>query len=75
MKFGSGGSLPRVEDCRLLTGGGRYLDDLSLDGLTHAVFVRSPHAHAHIVAVDTRAAAAAAGVHAVYTGKDLVEDH
>ncbi|MCZ6591149.1 MAG: xanthine dehydrogenase family protein molybdopterin-binding subunit [Alphaproteobacteria bacterium] len=75
MKFGSGGSLPRVEDCRLLTGGGRYLDDLSLDGLTHAVFVRSPHAHAHIVAVDTRAAAAAAGIHAVYTGKDLVEDH
>ena len=75
MKFGRGGSLSRPEDPRLLTGGGRYLDDLTFDGLTHAVFVRSPHAHARIVAVDTGAAAAAPGVLAVYTGKDLVDEH
>ena len=79
MKFGMkpdwGGSLARPEDPRLLTGGGRYLDDLAFDGLAHAVFVRSPHAHARIIAVDTGAAAAAPGVLAAYTGKDLVEEH
>jgi len=75
MRFGRGGSLPRQEDRRLLTGGGRYLDDLAFDNLAHAVFVRSPHAHARIVAVDTEAAKASPGVLAVYTGKDLVETH
>ena len=79
MKFGMKpdwrGSLSRPEDPRLLTGGGRYLDDLAIEGLTHAVFVRSPHAHARIVAVDTGAALSAPGVLAVYTGRDLVEEH
>jgi carbon-monoxide dehydrogenase large subunit len=75
MKFGRGGSLPRFEDPRLLAGGGRYLDDIAFDGLAHAVFVRSPHAHARIVAVETSQAAAAPGVLAVYTGKQLVEEN
>ena len=75
MKFGRGGSLSRPEDPRLLTGDGRYLDDLVFEGLSHAAFVRSPHAHARIIAVDTVAAAASPGVLAVYTGKDLVEKH
>lgn len=75
MKFGRGGSLSRPEDPRLLTGGGRYLDDLVIGGLAHAVFVRSPYAHARILGVDASAAAVAPGVLAVYTGKDLVEEH
>ena len=75
MKFGRGGSLPRIEDSRLLAGGGRYLDDLAFDGLAHAVFVRSPHAHARIVGVDTGQATAVPGVLAVYTGKQLVDEH
>ena len=75
MKFGRGGSLARMEDPRLLTGGGQYLDDLAIDGVAHAAFVRSPHAHARIVAVDIRAAAAAEGVLGVYTGRQLVEAH
>jgi len=51
-----GAALRRVEDPRLLTGHGLYLDDLSRPGLLHAAFVRSPHAHARIVRVDTLAA-------------------
>jgi len=67
--FGSG--IKRREDPRLITGAGSFVDDLKLPGLTYAAVVRSPYAHARIVSIDTRAAAAAPGVIAVYTGKDV----
>jgi len=60
-----------VEDPRLIQGQGQYLDDIRLDGLLHAAFVRSPHAHARIVTVDTAAALRASGVSAALTGRDL----
>lgn len=62
---------PRREDARLLTGRGRYVDDIAVPGALHASFVRSPHAHARIVAIDAAAALAMPGVIAVYTGRDL----
>lgn len=68
----TGQSLPRVEDASLLTGRGRYIDDMSVRPDTlHAAILRSPHAHADILQIDTSAAAAAPGVVAVVTGKDV----
>jgi carbon-monoxide dehydrogenase large subunit len=64
----------RKEDLRLVTGHGRYTDDLSLPGQAYAVMVRSRHAHARIGAIDTTAAMAMPGVLAVLTGRDLVAD-
>ena len=61
----------RKEDARLLTGKGRYIDDIEVPHALHACFVRSPHAHARILAIDTQAALALEGVVAIYTGKDL----
>ena len=61
----------RKEDSRFTTGAGRYTGDLQPDGLLHLAFVRSPHAHAQIVGIDTTAAAAADGVVAVITAADL----
>ena len=61
----------RVEDARLLTGRGTYVDDISLPGMLHAYFVRSPHARATIRAIDASAALALPGVHAVFTAADL----
>ena len=49
-------TLLRVEDRRLLTGQGRFVDDIHLDRMVHAVFVRSPHAHAEVASVDIQAA-------------------
>jgi aerobic carbon-monoxide dehydrogenase large subunit len=66
-----GAQVRRVEDPRLLRGRGRYLDDIALPGLLHAAFVRSLHAHANILGVDTKAAARLSGVAAVLTGRDL----
>ncbi len=66
-----GRSLPRREDRRFLTGQGRYLADAGLAGMLHAVVVRSPHAHARIVALDAAAARAMPGVRAVLTGVEL----
>ena len=54
-------------------GNGKYTDDLKLPGMLHAVFVRSPHAHARIRSIDTRGARGAPGVVAVFTGKDLAD--
>jgi carbon-monoxide dehydrogenase large subunit len=68
-----GRSLPRREDHRFLTGAGRYLDDIAVPGALHAHFVRSPYAHARILAIDTEAAAQAPGVVRVVTGRDLAE--
>ncbi len=66
-----GRALPRVEDARLLTGNGRFTDDVELPGMLHAAFVRSPHAHARIRAIDASAALALDGVEAVLTASDL----
>jgi len=67
---GIGQPVRRKEDFRLLTGRGSFGDDLVLPGLSHAVFIRSPYAHARIGAVDKRAALAAPGVLAVLIGAD-----
>jgi carbon-monoxide dehydrogenase large subunit len=67
---GIGQSLPRSEDLRLVRGLGRYTDDIQLPGQAALVVLRSPHAHATITRIDTRAAAAAPGVLAVLTGED-----
>ena len=67
-----GARTARVEDPALLTGKGRFIDDIALPGTLSAVFVRSPHAHAIINSIDTRAARAAPGVHAVFTLDDLM---
>ncbi|MGH8760152.1 MAG: xanthine dehydrogenase family protein molybdopterin-binding subunit, partial [Burkholderiales bacterium] len=64
----------RREDQRLLYGAGQYVDDLSLPGEVFVVFVRSAHAHARIVSIDTEAARAMPGVVAVLTGSDLKAD-
>src|SRR5258708_11517692 len=64
----------RKEDLRLVTGKGCYTDDISLPGQVYAVMVRSPHAHAHIRAIDVAPAMAAPGVLAVLTGRDLLAD-
>lgn len=66
-----GRPLTRREDHRFLTGQGRYLDDIVVPGVLHAHFVRSPYAHARIVAIDAAAARAAPGVKVVVTGHDL----
>ncbi|HEY4172521.1 MAG TPA: xanthine dehydrogenase family protein molybdopterin-binding subunit, partial [Rhodopila sp.] len=69
-----GDSPRRREDARFVTGGGAYLDDLRFDRLAHAVFLRSPHAHARIRAIDTSAAAGIPGVVAVLTAADAAAD-
>jgi aerobic carbon-monoxide dehydrogenase large subunit len=66
-----GARVPRVEDPALLTGRARFVDDVKLPGLLHAAFVRSPHAHARVGAIDASAARALPGVHAVLTIADL----
>ena len=66
-----GARVARLEDPALLTGRGRYVDDVMLPGTLHACFVRSPHAHARIKSIDAAAARAMPGVHAVLTADDL----
>lgn len=66
-----GARLARKEDLRLITGHGKYLADMVLPGMLHAVFVRSEYAHARIVGIDKAAAEALPGVVAVITGEDL----
>jgi carbon-monoxide dehydrogenase large subunit len=66
-----GQPIKRKEDVRFLTGGGTYTDDVSVPGQTHACFLRSPHAHARIRAIECSRAAAAPGVVRVFTGDDL----
>ena len=60
-----GARVPRLEDPALLTGRGRFVDDIRLAGALHACFVRSPYAHAKVHAIDASAARAMPGVHAV----------
>jgi carbon-monoxide dehydrogenase large subunit len=66
-----GKSIKRREDPRFITGRGHYTDDLKLEGLTYAAFVRSPHAHARVRGIDTTAAKSHPGVVAIFTGKDM----
>jgi len=68
---GIGASVRRFEDQRLLTGKGTYVDDINRPGQTYAHILRSPHAHARIVSIDTSAAVASPGVVAVFTGEDM----
>jgi aerobic carbon-monoxide dehydrogenase large subunit len=68
-----GRSIPRREDHRLLTGRGQFIADFALPHMLHAVFVRSPVAHARIAAVDLARAAAAPGVVCVLSGADLLQ--
>ena len=68
-----GARLARKEDLRLVTGTGRYLADLALPGMVHAIFVRSEYAHARILSIDTSDAEAMPGVLAVYTGASTRE--
>jgi carbon-monoxide dehydrogenase large subunit len=74
MRFGAGQPVKRLEDQRLLTGKGQFIDDKSEEGALWLYVLRSPHAHAKIVSVDTQAAAAMPGIEAIYTGADLVAD-
>lgn len=65
-------SLRRLEDERFLRGAGRYLDDLPAAGNLHALMLRSPHAHAAILAINTADAANLPGVRGVFTAADLL---
>ena len=66
-----GESIRRKEDYRFLTGAGNYTDDINLAQQSHAVFVRSPHAHATINSVDTTEAMKMPGVIGIFSGKDI----
>ena len=70
-RFGMGEAVLRSEDRRLLTGEGRFVGDIALPGQAHALFLRSPHAHAALGEIDRTAALAIPGVLAVYTGEDI----
>ena len=70
-----GEALKRKEDYRFLTGAGQYTDDVVLAAQCHAVFVRSPHAHAKINSINVDAAKAAPGVLGVFTGADVAADN
>ena len=71
---GIGASVVRKEDRRFITGKGRYVDDIKVQGMTHAHFVRSPHAYANVKNVDTSAALKMPGVVDVLTGRQIVDD-
>src|SRR5919201_2589177 len=69
-----GRPLPRFEDLRLVRGAGRYTDDFSFPGQVYAAFVRSPHAHARVLRIESQRARAAPGVVAVLTASDYLAD-
>lgn len=73
-KFGKSQPVNRVEDGRFLTGHGRYVDDITPEGALHAVFFRSPVAHAQITRLDVSEARAAPGVHLVMTASDIAAE-
>lgn len=74
MRFGAGQPVKRLEDQRLLTGRGNFIDDKPEDGAWWVHVLRSPHAHAKIASIDTAAAKEMPGVAAVFTGADLIAD-
>jgi carbon-monoxide dehydrogenase large subunit len=69
-----GQAMRRKEDPRMITGRGRYIEDIVMPGMLHAVIVRSPEAHARIVSIDTSAAKERQGVFAVLTGEEMAGD-
>jgi carbon-monoxide dehydrogenase large subunit len=68
---GIGARIPRRELARLLSGRGRYIDDIKLPRMLHACFLRSPHPHASLISLDTEAAKCAPGVAAVLTAAEI----
>lgn len=68
-----GARVRRVEDPRILTGRGTYVDDMRVPGMVHAAFCRSPHAHATVTSVDVAAARSLSGVVAVFTAADFAD--
>src|SRR5215210_6200760 len=70
-----GEAMRRKEDPRMITGRGRYTEDINLPGMLHAVVVRSPEAHATITSVDTSTAREHDGVVAVLTAEDVIVDY
>ncbi len=72
-KTGLGVSYKRKEDPRLLTGYGRFTDDIELKGMLHLAILRSPHAHAYIRNIDTSQAQKLPGVVAVLTGEESLK--
>src|ERR1700719_1051922 len=66
-----GGRVKRREDPRLITGAGLFTDDVQPDRCLHAVFLRSPHAHARILGIDVRGALELPGVAGVFLATDL----
>jgi carbon-monoxide dehydrogenase large subunit len=73
-QFGIGQPVRRKEDVRLLTGKGRFTDDINMDGQVFACFLRSPHAHARIVRIDAAGVRDEPGIIGVVTGTDLAAD-
>jgi carbon-monoxide dehydrogenase large subunit len=71
---GIGARVARKEDKRFLTGKGRYTDDMSVPGMKHAFFIRSPHAHAKIRSINIAAALDMPGVIAILDGKQMQDD-
>lgn len=69
-----GAHVSRLEDMRLITGAGTYASDWNLPGQLHAAFLRSDHAHAKIVSIDTAAARKHPGVAGIHTGEDAVRE-
>src|ERR1035437_5946213 len=69
-----GQSVRRVEDLRFLRGEGSFTDDIALPGQVYCAFLRSPHAHARIIAIDATRALRAQGVFIVLTGTDYLAD-
>ncbi|GGF97558.1 xanthine dehydrogenase family protein molybdopterin-binding subunit [Paenibacillus abyssi] len=72
-KAGLGVSMKRKEDPRFLTGYGRYTDDIEMNGMLHLAILRSPHAHARIVSIDTSKAKQLPGVAAILTGEESLK--
>ncbi|NQW58387.1 MAG: xanthine dehydrogenase family protein molybdopterin-binding subunit, partial [Polynucleobacter sp.] len=70
-----GESVLRKEDVRFLTGVGQYTDDINLAHQTHAVFVRSPYAHATIKSINLTVAKAHPGVIGIFIGEDIAKDN
>lgn len=73
-RFGIGQPLRRLEDKRLLTGAGRYIDDIQLPRQLHGYVLRSPHSHARLLGIDKTAAEAMPGIRLVATGAELLAD-
>src|SRR6476660_5390058 len=74
-RYGIGQPVRRVEDQRFLTGRSRYVDDIQLPHMLHGAVLMSPHAHARIRSIDTKAALASPGVHLVLTGADAKKEN